>query len=124
MARADSVLVVDDDVAVREAIQLVVESEGYAVVTAADGTEALGYLNAGLRPGVILLDLRMPGMDGRAFRHAQAAERELASIPVVVLSGDSDARGVAQSLGLDALLKPVDIDQLLSIIQRHCAPSL
>ena len=74
------VLVVDDDAAIREVVQIIVEAEGYPVVTAAEGAEALRHLQSGLRPGVILLDLRMPGMDGRAFREVQGAEPELAEI--------------------------------------------
>ncbi|WP_248357442.1 response regulator [Anaeromyxobacter oryzae] len=112
----------DDDASIREVVQAVIEVEGYPVVTAADGAEALDRLRGGLRPGVILLDLRMPGMDGRAFRDLQGAEPELAAIPVVILSGDSDAPGVASGLGVEWLLKPVDLDRLLSVVERHCAP--
>jgi CheY-like chemotaxis protein len=115
-------LVVDDDAAIRETIGAVVEAEGYAVVTAAGGAEALGALRSGLRPGLFLLDLRMPGMDGRAFRVAQTAEPELASIPVVILSGDGDAPCVGASLGLEWLLKPVHLDRLIAVVARYCGP--
>jgi CheY-like chemotaxis protein len=117
---ARSLLVVDDDAAIREIIQAVLEVEGYAVFTAADGAEAIARLRAGLRPRLILLDLRMPGMDGRAFRDVQAAEPDLAAIPVVILSGDGDAPRVAASLGLEWLLKPVHLDHLLAVVARHC----
>lgn len=115
-------LVVDDDAAIREIVQAVLEAEGYPVMTASDGAEALAHLRSGLRPGMILLDLRMPGMDGRAFREQQAAEPELAQIPIVILSGDGDAPRVADSLGLEWLMKPVHLDQLLALVERHCAP--
>jgi two-component system, chemotaxis family, chemotaxis protein CheY len=114
------VLVVDDDAAIREVVQIVVEAEGYPVLTAAEGAEALRYLRSGFRPGMILLDLRMPGMDGRAFREMQSAEPELAEIPVVILSGDSDASRVAGNLGAECILKPVDLDRLLSVVERYC----
>ena len=113
-------LVVDDDAAIREIIQAVLEAEGYAVVTAAEGAEALALLRAGLRPGLILLDLRMPGMDGRAFRAVQAVDPDLATIPVVILSGDGDAAGVCRSLGLKLLMKPVQLDRLLDLVASHC----
>lgn len=113
-------LVVDDDAAIREVVEIIVAAEGYPVVTAAEGAEALRHLRSGLRPGMILLDLRMPGMDGRAFREAQSAEPELAEIPVVILSGDSDASRVAGSLGAEWLLKPVELDRLLSVVKRYC----
>lgn len=115
-----SLLVVDDDEAIREIVRAVLEVEGYAVSTAAEGAEAIEQLRAGLRPGLILLDLRMPGVDGRAFRDLQAAEPDLAAIPVVILSGDGDAPRVAGSLGLECLLKPVDLDHLLAVVARHC----
>jgi len=121
-ADARPLFVVDDDASIREIVQAVIEAEGYRVITAAEGEEALGQLRSGLRPGLILLDLRMPGMDGRAFREVQAAEPELAAIPVVILSGDSDAPRVAGSLGLEWLLKPVPFDRLLSVVERYCAP--
>jgi CheY-like chemotaxis protein len=115
------VLVVDDDAAIREVVQAIVETEGYRVITAADGAEALGHLRSGVRPGLILLDLRMPGMDGRAFREVQAADPVLSTIAVVVISGDSDAPRVARGLGLECLPKPVSLDRLLSVVKRQCA---
>ncbi len=114
------VLVVDDDATIREIVEMVLEAEGYPVSTASEGAEALRQLGSGPRPGMILLDLRMPGMDGRAFREAQRARPELAQIPVVILSGDSDAARVATQLGVQCVLKPIDLDGLLSIVARHC----
>lgn len=118
-----TLMVVDDDSAIREVIQTIIESEGYPVVTAGDGLEALGQLRTGLRPGVILLDLRMPGMDGRAFREAQRADPTLVAIPTVIISGDREAHRVAASLESECILKPIDLDQLLSIAERFCGDS-
>jgi CheY-like chemotaxis protein len=116
------VLLVDDDAEIRGVVRLILETEGYRVLTAADGEEALRVLRAGERPGMILLDLRMPGMDGRGFRHAQSADPGLADIPVVIFSGDRDAGRVAAGLGTEWLLKPVDLERLLSVVERYCAP--
>lgn len=116
------VLLVDDDAEIRAVVRLILETEGYGVVTAADGAEALRYLRGGERPGMILLDLRMPGMDGRGFREAQRADALLADIPVVIFSGDRDAGQVAASLGTACLLKPIDLERLLDVVERHCAP--
>jgi CheY-like chemotaxis protein len=114
------VMVVDDDAAIREVVEAVFEAEGYRVLTAADGAEALRLLRAGPEPGVILLDLRMPRMDGRTFREMQLNDPSLAGLPVVVISGDHDARRVAAELGSELLLKPINLERLLSVVRRFC----
>ncbi len=119
-----TLMVVDDDSATREIIETIVQSEGYPVVTAADGNEALSHLRSGLKPGVILLDLRMPGMDGQTFREVQRSDPMLAGIPIVILSGDRDASGLAARLGADCIPKPIDLDRLLSVAKNFCGRSL
>ncbi len=84
-------MVVDDDTEIREVVEAVLVAEGYAVATASDGAEALRQLRSGSRPCLILLDLRMPGMDGREFRERTVADPDLHDIPVVILSGDHEA---------------------------------
>ena len=79
-------LLVDDDIEVRDAMGDLVACEGLRVNVAGDGLEALELLRAGLRPSVIVLDLIMPRMDGRDFRQAQKADRDLKDIPVIVVS--------------------------------------
>src|SRR5262249_27660442 len=81
------VLVVDDDADVRGMLAQVLELEGYDVVTAADGREALRRLEE-RRPFLVLLDLMMPGMNGWQFRAEQLKQPGIADVPVVVLSGD------------------------------------
>jgi CheY-like chemotaxis protein len=122
IAERRHVLLVDDDAEIRGVVRLILETEGYEVLTAADGEEALRVLRSGARPGLILLDLRMPGMDGRGFRQVQCADPRLADIPVVIFSGDRDAGPVAASLGTEWLLKPIDLERLLGVVERHCAP--
>ncbi len=94
-----ALLLVDDDERVREALVALLEAQGYPVVGAANGREALDVLRVrGLRPGLILLDLMMPVMDGWQFRAAQLADAELATVPVVVFSAHPRARETAVSL--------------------------
>lgn len=112
-------MVVDDD-AIRETIEAIVEAHGYRVVTATDGKDALDLLRSGMQPGVILLDLRMPVMDGRAFRERQMSEPQLSRIPVVILSGDLDACRAAEQSGTSCLVKPIDLERLLSVTKRFC----
>ena len=83
-----SVLVVDDDPNLVRLMSKFLTLEGFAPVPAANGAEALTYLRGGGSANVILLDLRMPVMDGWTFRKEQRGDPGLAAIPIVVLSGD------------------------------------
>jgi CheY-like chemotaxis protein len=115
------VLVVDDDSEAREALSCLLELNGFTVVTAGDGDEALGQLRDGLRPCLIVLDLMMPQKDGFAFRHEQLEAPDLAAIPVAVCSAVYDVRQASGLLRADAYLtKPVDVDALLNLVIRHC----
>jgi CheY-like chemotaxis protein len=112
------VLVVDDDQDIREMLELVLQTHGWRVATASDGEDALRWLRGGERPCLILLDLMMPGMDGYAFRRAQLAEPQLAEIPTVVLTGAG--KPPPDTLGLDVLIKPIELHTLLDCLARHC----
>ncbi len=87
----DPVLLVDDDAGVRRTIARFLDRSGLAVVEAGNGQDALTYLKGGGAASVIVLDLRMPVMDGWTFRKEQRRDPAFADIPVVVLSGaDTD----------------------------------
>src|SRR2546427_11886364 len=86
---AAPVLVIEDNTEVRQALVALLEAEGYGVVEAVDGVSALKLLRAGGgRPCLIVLDLMMPRMSGWDFRTEQSSDRQLAAIPVVVVSAD------------------------------------
>ena len=115
------VLLVDDNFVVREAMSQLLGCDGYRVTTAANGADAFRRLNGHEKPDMILLDLNMPVMDGPTFRQRQREDRELAAIPVVVLSSDGDVAEKASSLGAETYLqKPVDTARLLEVIHRYC----
>ena len=117
-----SILVVEDDQDVRDALATVLETEGYSVAKAADGQEALGQLRAASAPCVILLDLYMPVMNGWAFRDEQLRDPKLASIPVIVVSADTMVARRAADLGAAGYVgKPIDFDRLLALVATHCA---
>jgi CheY-like chemotaxis protein len=118
---AGYILVVDDDAAIREALTAVLEDEGYAVRTAANGRDALQLLRAGgPRPALILLDLTMPVMSGGEFREEQRRDPALAQIPVVVLSADRSVQAKAAAVQAQGYLaKPVEIDVLLETVSRY-----
>ncbi len=114
-------LVVEDDYDIRYALALVLESEGFTVVGAANGQEGLERLRSGERPCLILLDLMMPTMDGWQFRAQQAGDPALGSIPVVVISADGKVPQKAAALGAAAYLKkPIDFDALIETVRRYC----
>jgi CheY-like chemotaxis protein len=116
------ILVIEDDLSIREALAELLAEEGYAVACAANGAEALDLLALDAAPSLILLDLMMPVMNGWEFRSAQRQDPRLAQIPVLVLSashaGDS---GAVTGLGVNAFLqKPFDLETLVSTVQRFC----
>ncbi len=120
-APAAQVLVIDDDADMRELVQIMLEDAGYTVTLAPDGAAALAVLRQAVRlPDLVLLDLRMPVMDGRAFRHAQLADPVWRTIPVIAFSADRDVHGVAAALGIEAVLpKPFTLAQLRATVQQY-----
>jgi CheY-like chemotaxis protein len=116
-APAVRVLVVDDDDAIRQFIQMALEGSGYEVATAEDGQEALAAVQAA-PPRVILLDMRMPIMDGWAFTRAYR-ETPPPHAPIVVLTAARDAGEYASDVDADAFLaKPFNLRELLGLVGR------
>jgi len=114
-----TVLVVEDDAAIRKTLHSVLNDEGYQVAEAANGLEGLVFLRNGARPDLILLDLMMPVMDGRSFSCAVGKEPALASIPIVVITATGDCRQIQASLPVfDCLHKPLDLNRLLDVVER------
>ena len=91
------------------------------MTVARDGAAALDVLrHAAPLPDLILLDLGMPILDGRAFRHAQQADRQWRTIPVIAVSAEREVHATAHALGMAAvLLKPFTVSELLATVQRH-----
>ncbi len=118
-AGAATVLVVDDDSAVLDLLSLALGKEGYRVLHARSGEEALALARAH-RPRAITLDILMPGMDGWAVLVALKADPDLREIPVVVVTILKD-RGMALTLGAaDFMTKPVDRASLKAMLRRYC----
>ena len=114
-----SVLVVDDDPNLVRLMSRFLTLEGFAPVPASNGAEALTYLRGGGSASVILLDLRMPVMDGWAFRRAQREDPELADIPIVVLSG-VEADGFQDMDAAASFHKPVSFPEVVGVVRRLC----
>jgi CheY-like chemotaxis protein len=112
------VLVVDDDEGLLETLHDLLEMEGYPVVLAHNGVEALEKLET-LRPAVVLLDLRMPRMDGVTFAREIHQRKNLRSLYIIVMTANLSARRTADAMGAnDFLAKPFDINELLGKIEH------
>lgn len=115
-----SVLFVEDEEPIRQAVRKLLTLEGYRVETARNGKEALLLLDEGLRPGLILLDLMMPEMDAFEFRRIQEMDARFATIPIVVMSAARDVDLKSLRMGIaDHLRKPVDLEVLLQMVEKH-----
>src|SRR6266849_1105127 len=113
-----TVLVIDDEAAVRDLMQRFLTKEGFRVVTAASGEEGLRWARE-LRPDAITLDVMMPGMDGWAVLSALKADSEVADIPVIMLTIVDD-KNLGYALGAsDYLTKPIDRDRLVTVLKQH-----
>ena len=114
------VMVVEDDYAIRETLRELLEDEGYRVTPAANGAEALHHLRNDRAPGLILLDLMMPVMNGWEFRDAIRRDPALAEIPVVLLSADDELAQKAGAMRVQGYLsKPFQLQQLLLTVERY-----
>jgi len=113
------ILLVDDDAKLSRVLALRLESEGYNVVAAASGEEALTRLGE-VRPRFVLADLRMPGMDGIELL-ARIQER-YPGLPVALISAQGDIPDAVRAThagAVDFLTKPVDRERLLDCVRRH-----
>jgi CheY-like chemotaxis protein len=118
VALGDRVLVVDDEGIVRDLVGRFLTREGFEVVTAADGTEALA-LARDLRPALITLDVLMPGLDGWSVLQELKRDPALADIPVVLLTIVEDKnRGYALG-ATDYMVKPFDRERLRTLLDRY-----
>ena len=116
-ARERLVLVVDDDPDILQTLALCLSTEGYGVMMAANGQEALDVLRRE-KPAVILLDLMMPVMDGWQFIQ-EIDQRGWRKAPILILSADRAVQGHANRLRADAFLaKPFDLEELLGKVSQ------
>jgi signal transduction histidine kinase/CheY-like chemotaxis protein/HAMP domain-containing protein len=122
-AKADgrtTVLVVDDDASVRGLLAKTLEREGYRVILAGNGIEALALAREH-RPQAITLDVMMPQLDGWGTLKELKADAALRDIPVIMVTVLNE-RGMAIPLGAaDFVTKPIDRQRLTAILREHCA---
>ena len=121
--QAPLVLVVDDSITVRRVTQRLLQREGYRVVMAADGLQALERL-LDERPSVVLSDIEMPRMDGFDLARNIRADARLAGLPIVMITSRiaEKHREHAMSLGVDHYLgKPYSEEELMGLVRQYCA---
>jgi len=120
------VLIIDDDIELREALAEALAMEGFHVATVGNGREGLDYLQEAIPPHVILVDLIMPIMNGWQFCEAKNADPRLAPIPVVALSAAAKKDPTSPYFldVEDVVVKPVMMDELLSVVRRFVPSTL
>ena len=110
------VLVVDDDLDSREALSQILEDQGFGVLTAGNGQEALAVLRRELRPSVILLDLMMPIMDGYGFLDAYRNDTSLVVVPVAIITAGQAVDHSRIDSVTPIIPKPIDVRRLFSTL--------
>jgi CheY-like chemotaxis protein len=114
-------LVIDDDADVRATLERLLVRHGYEVSSVGDANAALEHLRTQPPPGVILLDLMMPTMNGIEFESTLRADPLWSRIPIVVITGaDTQVTERISAMRLEVVAKPFDVPALLATIYRHC----
>ena len=113
-----SVLIVDDDAAIREILAEALREEGYLVRSVDSCTGALSMLEQS-RPSVILLDLMMPILGGWQFLEIVKSNKNLSAIPIVIITASDQAPREYK-----VLKKPFDLDQVLAVVLEICGPAV
>lgn len=118
------ILVIDDEKDIRDCISYLLRMDDYLVAQASNGQEALDYLKSLAPenlPGIIMLDLTMPIMDGATFlKEIKEKHKEFHDIPIVIVSAHSDSRNSSLNHAVERLNKPLDIDEFYRVIKRYC----
>lgn len=117
-----SILIVEDDFDIRQSMSDILEDLGYKVFSASNGRAGIDHLQKmDELPGVVILDLMMPVLDGFGFRKEQVKDKRLSSVPTILLSADSRLPEKAKDIGFEEFIKkPIDLDHLLSIAEKYC----
>jgi len=120
---AETVLIVDDDPVVRRMLELGFQSEGFDVVTAADGIEGLEAMRS-RKPHAVILDIMMPKLDGLKVMHEVISDDELRGLPVILLSAKATSLDVELGLkagAADYVTKPCDPIDLVERVRSMLA---
>ncbi len=112
------ILVADDDPAIVDAIQLILEDADYVVETTLNGDHLMSIKND--FPSLILLDIWMSGQDGRTICRQLKKQKKTKHIPIIMISANKDTSQIAKAAGADDFItKPFEIDDLLSKVKKY-----
>jgi DNA-binding response OmpR family regulator len=118
MVNKGKIMVADDDPAIVDALQILLEDEGYDVTTTVNG-DKISRMN-GSRPDLLLLDIWMSGVNGGDICKQLKCTDDTKDIPVIMISANRDTEMIAKQSGADDfLLKPFDVDELLEKVQKY-----
>jgi CheY-like chemotaxis protein len=120
--QSPSILLVDDDEAIRDSLGEFLREQGFSVATAANGSDAIRWLHERRPPScVVLLDLMMPVMDGNEFLCAKQADAALSTIPVVIITAAGRSPETVRTPDIkDYVSKPFELPRLIAAIES-CA---
>lgn len=114
-----NILVIDDDRSILEVVKIILEENGYEVSTISNASFIEKTLQNKL-PDLILVDIWMAGYDGRDVTQQLKSQKETSHIPIIVISAHNETQKIAKDAGADGFLeKPFDIEDLLSVVQKH-----
>src|SRR4051812_3734808 len=119
-----SILVVEDNDSIRYTLQVLLEGEGYRVISAENGKVAIDLLRSLDRPALIILDMMMPVMSGWEFLEVRKRELGLGDIPVIAVSAamaeTSGAHAAGRPAGVSEFLaKPFEVDSLIQLVRKY-----
>jgi two-component system, cell cycle response regulator DivK len=119
LARTPTVLVADDNDDTRQMLQILLAARGYRVLEAIDGEQTVEVIQRE-NPGLVLLDLGLPRLNGLRVIHRLRSELKLIDVPLVVISGYDNHFDTALAAGCDDyLVKPIDFDRLEVILDYY-----
>jgi len=113
---SQTVLVIDDDLDVLDAMHVILSLEGYDVRCAHDGFEALAMLAEGLAPSLVITDMMMPDLTGSDVLTSMREEPDFRNIPVVLTTAAAE---LATPKGVTTLYKPFSVEELLAVVAAH-----
>lgn len=120
MSTEKYILLVEDDLDISEAIQSILQEEGFNIKCTFNGKEALEYLkDAPAVPTLILLDIMMPYMNGYEFREAQLKDQKISEVPTIILSAAGKHEDIDRLHFRECLKKPLDLETLLDVVRRN-----
>lgn len=118
-----TVLIIEDDDAIRETVAEALRAEGFDVDGVSDGAKALKLIHGGARPGLVLLDLMMPEMDGWHFLEALEVDLPIVIISAFVHGAKTMTAAALLRRPIGFMTKPINLDTLIDVVRTYCGPS-